>query len=247
MKTRPDYYRILHVQPDAPTAVIKASHRTLMQQLKMHPDLGGDHAHAVLINEAFATLCDPEARAAYDRTRARPDASSRPPEPRPAAPSAPGPSPHSHRTPPTPRQPLSCVFCEAPGAPANSDWPHSVCHACGSALFPAQKHQVTQSSRRTLERLPRSMPLTFRRAVSRQHSWDATTEDVSLNGARFATDVDIRVGECLSLDCQFCSAVAIVRSVAANAGHGGGRHHVGVEFVTLRIKQDRGGLVSTVA
>jgi DnaJ-class molecular chaperone len=49
---RRNYYRILHVQPDAPTEVIKSSYRTLMQRLKMHPDLGGDHSEAALINEA---------------------------------------------------------------------------------------------------------------------------------------------------------------------------------------------------
>ena len=65
-----DYYRILHVQPDAPTAIISASYRTLMQQLRNHPDLGGDHENAVLLNEAHAVLTDPERRAAYDASRA---------------------------------------------------------------------------------------------------------------------------------------------------------------------------------
>ena len=47
------------------------SYLTLMRRLKMHPDLGGDHARAALINEAFATLVDPVRRAAYDRVLAR--------------------------------------------------------------------------------------------------------------------------------------------------------------------------------
>jgi curved DNA-binding protein CbpA len=63
---RRNYYRILHVQPDAPAEVIKASYRTLMSKLRMHPDLGGDHAQAQLVNEAYAVLSDPERRAAYD-------------------------------------------------------------------------------------------------------------------------------------------------------------------------------------
>ena len=64
---RRNYYRILHVQPDAPAEVIKSSYRTLMQRLRMHPDLGGDHWNASLINEAYTVLMDPEQRAAYDR------------------------------------------------------------------------------------------------------------------------------------------------------------------------------------
>src|SRR5215831_10412149 len=67
MNNRRNYYRILHVQPDAPAEVIRTSYRTLMQRLKMHPDLGGEHWTAALLNEAFATLISPEKRASYDR------------------------------------------------------------------------------------------------------------------------------------------------------------------------------------
>src|SRR4030095_16101464 len=72
MENRHNYYRILHVQPDAPTEVIRASYRTLMLRLGMHPDLGGDHWNAALLNEAFATLVDPVKRAQYDATFGRP-------------------------------------------------------------------------------------------------------------------------------------------------------------------------------
>src|SRR5215218_2791183 len=67
MQNRRNYYRILQVQPDAPAEVIRTSYRTLMQRLKMHPDLGGDHWNATLLNEAFTTLNDPDRRAAYDK------------------------------------------------------------------------------------------------------------------------------------------------------------------------------------
>lgn len=66
MKNRRNYYRILHVQPDAPVELIKASYRTLMHKLKHHPDLGGDHATAVIINQAYDTLINTKKRQAYD-------------------------------------------------------------------------------------------------------------------------------------------------------------------------------------
>ena len=66
-KNQRNYYRILFVQPDAPTEIIQASYRTLMQKLKAHPDLGGDEWIAAIINEAFDTLSDPEKRRSYDR------------------------------------------------------------------------------------------------------------------------------------------------------------------------------------
>ena len=67
MKNRRNYYRILHVQPDAPETTIKNNYRTLMQKLKSHPDLGGDDWSASLINVAYATLRHPAKRAEYDR------------------------------------------------------------------------------------------------------------------------------------------------------------------------------------
>ncbi|MFM1991563.1 MAG: hypothetical protein RJA99_4520, partial [Pseudomonadota bacterium] len=68
---RRNHYRILHVQPEAPAEVIKASWRALMQRGRAHPDLGGDPQRAALINEAYAVLSDPARRLDYDRALAR--------------------------------------------------------------------------------------------------------------------------------------------------------------------------------
>lgn len=67
MKNKRNYYRILFVQPDAPVEVIRASYRTLMQKLKQHPDLGGEHWNASVINEAHNVLSNKEKRRVYDR------------------------------------------------------------------------------------------------------------------------------------------------------------------------------------
>lgn len=64
---RRNYYRILHVQPEAPAEVIKAAWRALMHAGRGHPDLGGDPERAALINEAYAVLGDPLKRVEYDR------------------------------------------------------------------------------------------------------------------------------------------------------------------------------------
>lgn len=64
---RRNHYRVLHVQPDAPFEIIRASYRTLLQKLKLHPDLGGDHWNAALVNAAYQALSDPLRREAYDR------------------------------------------------------------------------------------------------------------------------------------------------------------------------------------
>ena len=53
---RRNLYRLLYVQPEAPVEIIKASYRTLMSVLRLHPDLGGDHERAARVNAAYEVL-----------------------------------------------------------------------------------------------------------------------------------------------------------------------------------------------
>lgn len=64
---RRNYYRTLNVQPDASPEIIKNNYRTLLQKLRLHPDLGGKNWNASVINEAYNTLRDPLKRASYDK------------------------------------------------------------------------------------------------------------------------------------------------------------------------------------
>ena len=64
---RRNYYRILNVQPDAPLEIIKNNYRTLLQKLRLHPDLGGENWNATVINKAYNTLRHQKKRAAYDK------------------------------------------------------------------------------------------------------------------------------------------------------------------------------------
>jgi len=244
MKNRRNYYRILHVQSDAPTAVIKGSYRAPIQRLKMHPDLGGDHAQAVLINEELATLTDPEERAAYDRGPKRAsDQRSAPSLPDPPRASRPAPRVPSATSPAA----AACAFRGVACTDADADSPESVCATCGNPPFTARKHHFGGLSRRGIERLRRGMPVTFRLSRSRRDVWSGVTEDVTLNGMRFLSQVSIPLGGRLRIECHFCSAVALVRNVRS---HGSETHRgweCGCEFLTLRIQRERGGLFSVVA
>ena len=64
---RRNFYRILHLQPDAPPEVVRSNFLALMQKLRIHPDLGGEHWDAAQVSEAYAILSDAERRAEYDR------------------------------------------------------------------------------------------------------------------------------------------------------------------------------------
>lgn len=66
MDNRRNFYRILRVQPDASFDVIQQSYRSLMQKLRLHPDLGGEERNARIINQAYAILRNPKRRAKYD-------------------------------------------------------------------------------------------------------------------------------------------------------------------------------------
>ena len=71
MRFRPevDYYEILQVHPRASQEMVKKAYRTLMGEMRGHPDLGGDVERAKLINEAYTVLGDPALRRAYDGAR----------------------------------------------------------------------------------------------------------------------------------------------------------------------------------
>ena len=62
-----NYYKILQVDPSAEPAVIKSAYRTIMLNLKNHPDYGGDTLCAQEINEAYDILKDPVKRCNYDK------------------------------------------------------------------------------------------------------------------------------------------------------------------------------------
>lgn len=66
MIERRNFYRILHVQPDASMAVIRENYRVLMQKLKIHPELSDSNWNESLLDIAYDTLLDPHKRAAYD-------------------------------------------------------------------------------------------------------------------------------------------------------------------------------------
>jgi hypothetical protein len=238
MKNRRNHYRILHVDRDAPAEVIHASYRTLMHRLRIHPDLGGDEAEAALVNEAFATLSDPVKRAAYDRmlepaSAARPGRTAR----RTPVPARPSPPPNA----------TVCSFCAAVSPGTDPARPEVTCTTCGSPLHPPPRHDAGDPSRRAMERLPRELPVAFRRAQSPSVVRRGATKDLSLNGMRLVSPIRLAIDERLLIDNSFCTAVAVVRSARPSVAPQGSGWEYGLEFLTLRFAHDRGGLISTIA
>ncbi len=246
MSDRPDYYKILHVQPDAPTEVIKASFRTLMRRLGMHPDLGGEHDRAALINEAFQTLNDPVTRALYDESRREHETAprSRNPEPGTRHPE-PG-TRHPEPGNPEPVVPSVCTFCRTPYHWADAEDPDASCSCCGAALCPVQRRLNDTESRRAIDRLPRNLRITFVPASAKEKVCKGITQDISLNGLRFVSRLHMPEGERLIIETDFCSAIGVVRSIHLHRAEPD-EWEYGVEFLTMRVKRQRGSLIWTVA
>jgi len=238
MKNRRNYYRILQVQPDASFEVIRTSYHTLMQRLKMHPDLGGDHWNATLINEAYATLTHPGKRAAYDSLiksfRVQRGEQTR------------APLPLLPKLVSLPRLNDSrCPFCDARYQDREAQLPDSTCYRCDSPLFSATRHDAGGTTRRLLERIPRRLKVTCSEASRPELSFEALTEDVSLVGMRLSCPCELSPGQRLKIQCSFAEAVGDVIYVVAKFGVIWPRWQVGVHFLTLKFKQVRGVFLST--
>ena len=235
---RRNYYRILHVQPDAPPEVIKSSYRTLMQRLRMHPDLGGDHWNASLINEAYTVLMDPEQRAAYDReqieyTRGTEPASETAPEPANS-----GPKPRRR---PSARAVDHCPFCQAGNnGQIAAD---TQCAECASPLAHAAGPSRDAGWMRALERVPKSMDLRIWTAWPQSQPHIARARDLSLTGVGFQLPHRLALNSFIKLDSELFASIA--RVVRCQESASAWEH--GAEFYTLRFKRSRGGFVSAEA
>jgi curved DNA-binding protein CbpA len=223
----PDYYRILHVQPDAPAAIVHASYRTLVQRALSSTASAEEIA---LLDTAYAVLGDPERRAAYDLVRTNGSGAA------PAEAEA-----HDASAAAGTR---SCLFCgalhELPRALERDD----ECGRCRSPLFPAERHRLEYSGQRVLNRIPK------RHAIDVWVTWPqpaplrAEMRNLSLNGMSFASSVRLEPNQIVRIECTELRALGRVAHVERDTS-GAERFTAGVEFLTLRFRQIKGSFVST--
>jgi hypothetical protein len=251
---RRNLYRILHVQPEAPTEVIRASYRTLMSALKAHPDLGGDTEGAARINHAWSVLGDPEQRRAYDlqlgeaaRPAHRGNRQAGASQGRGAS------APPSHRAAQgggasaAPFMPEAagrrCAFCMHDlGARAAVD---PVCPACGSPLQapPAPHGRVETSGGRRSPRFASKQAASVRLAPT-GGNWSMSVQDVSLAGCGLCSPVPFAAGDVLRIVAESFDGVAHVVSCRPDGGRGWRVH---ARWVRLRPLRAAGSFVSARA
>jgi hypothetical protein len=232
MENRRNYYRVLQVQPGAPAEIIRASYRTLMQRLRAHPDLGGDHWNATIINEAYAVLSDPLKRARYDRevhAMLEHGRTALRPSPRRESPA---------------RDRQRCLFCAAPHAVAASGPADDHCACCGSPLRAATLHRLTRSGRRAIERLEHRGVLRLYTRWPQRRGIPAECRDLSLNGICFITGASLLPRSVVKLDGPLCDAVIEVVHVRHAPAGETAPWLVGARFLSVAFRRNRGAFVS---
>jgi hypothetical protein len=219
-----DYYRILHVQPDAPAAIIHASYRTLLQRAQ------GSSGETALLDEAYAVLGDAARRAAYDAERSELSGAAH----------------AGHDSDAGPGDTRTCLFCGMPHALNRAIERDDECGRCGSPLCPADRHRLEYSGQRVIHRIPKQCPIAISVTWPQPATIAGTMRDVSLNGMQFTTDVRLQSNQIVRIDCADLRALARIAHVEPNPD-GNAPWRAGVEFLTLRFRQVRGTFVSAEA
>ena len=228
MENRRNYYRVLHVQPDAPAAVIKATYRTLMQNLKMHPDLGGDNWNAILVNEAYEVLSDPLKRERYDRVLLKKLRQRQPQE-------------RVDSLQPSNLGRGHCLFCKTiflivPGRPTNE-----LCSDCRSPLQGNDSEEREITLRRIAARIEESFDITYY-TYWPQSPHRAIATDFSPTGIAIVAPDRFFVGQLVKIDSEILGAVAQVKNHEAIGGSST-PVRVGLKFLTVSFNLPRGTFV----
>jgi hypothetical protein len=232
MNNKRNLYRILQVQPDAPEEIIRASYRTLMQKLRMHPDLGGDTNQATLLNQAYETLTNPQKRADYDqqfKTHLRNQRNQTIDK-------------QSHvRHNPSSERLSKCPFClvEQPRFNRNSD--NHLCISCRSPLQLSTNNTLTGQGKRSINRMPHNGKINMITTWPQTQIYQANIDDLSPKGLQLRCSLKLAPNKILKLFNANLQAIGkVVRCQPDTAGI----YRIGIEFVTLRFENKKGSFLS---
>ena len=271
MKNRRNYYRVLHVQPDAPAAIIKASYRILMQTLKAHPDLGGDIAKAQLLNEAYQIISNPEKRAHYDnnlnlrprvRVTERLTCSSEKLQTikqtqhkeksqkinRTKSQSI---TPEKTLPPMSRRASLRCKFCNTSQSNLSTQAAYSIvihaplqCAHCNSPLNNLAQLDLNSSCKRAISRIEREGTIEFFTQWPQDKAHCGVITDISPNGLGFKSTTRLKFNSILKVNSPLLNAVIKIvnhRQISIKATL---YYKFGAEFLSVEFCAQKGNFFS---
>lgn len=237
MRNRRNYYRILHIQPDAAPAIVRSSYRALMLQLEMHPDHGGDHWNAALINEAYAILSDPRKREEYDQELLK--AGGRKGLERGSSSPfvAPWKAPTRNESPAAvPDAGSRCVFCHNDCKTDPLQDPSLCCAVCRSPLYPASRLELGASGNRAASRMIQRRAVRFFVEWPQQPPFHGQLEDVSPRGLCLATRTRLDEYQIVKIDAGSLQAVGRVAQIRSGRDVAGEPTQYGIEFCTVLLQ-----------
>jgi len=228
MKNRRNLYRLLQVQPDAPIEIIRTSYRTLMRELKQHPDLGGDHGKASMLNEAYEILSDRVRRAEYDKELFQKYTKKILPQKNPTPENTTTRS-FDHNKPPT--------GYTTGGNNSSASESFTASHA---------ENKSQQSRRRKVKRMKRYEEVRY---YSTSHHLEGVAQmlDVSTDGVRFICSQNLNEKVTLRLISRLFRAEAKVITSQKCVLHGRTNYCVGAQFTKVTFHNPRGSFVSNTA
>ncbi|MBW2010711.1 MAG: J domain-containing protein [Deltaproteobacteria bacterium] len=248
MKNRWNYYKLLHVQPDAPVEIIRSSYRTLMLKLKQHPDMGGDDWNAALINEAYETLADAEKRAKYDREllgfnkvkvakgveTLQAQETNRKNEFRRYQ--------HLNSIPS-----YSCPFCKTFYSGDIHMETERLCNYCRSPLNPVVKMRLNTEQGRAVKRMAaQHSKITFYTSWP-QDGYHGHIQDLSPMGVQIHTEEMLQKEQLIKIESDILNATANVVYCRSQDDGGLQGYVIGVKFFTLWLQQALGTFLSVTA
>ncbi len=223
--------------------MLKSSYRALMLSLEMHPDRGGDHWNAALINEAYGVLSDPVKRAEYDKILDMARRRSGPPSDRSATSSRTDPASAGRPTQHDVADQPGCLFCSSDRTLADSLAAAPVCADCRSPLTPAGAAQLEASGRRAARRVARDGTVGYYTRWPQPAPREGRIVDLSPRGLQFESRAPIELFRIIKLEGPLLDAVARVVTCRDR----GRSFAVAVEFYTVHFHRSRGTFVSTSA
>lgn len=236
-----NHYDVLHVSRDAPVEIIRGSYRTLMQQMKAHPDLGGDTGTAARINSAYAVLSDPVRRCEYD---ARLDVLSR------IAAGFEGAraTPQSAQSKSEFIDPaVQCAFCTTAHGLGRRIESDASCANCGGPLCVAANERDESIDQRAMTRIRRRLDVTFLTHWRQSRGFAGHTDDLSLDGLRLVTRQGLYLGQRIRILCPVVDAVGRITYCGQRSAGLWTENVAGVSFITSKIVRSVGGLLSRQA
>ncbi len=227
MINRRNYYRLLQVQPDAPFEVIRASYRTLLKELKVHPELGGDDRNAKVLNEAYSTLSDSYRRSAYDKKLYEKYTKK----------------PFREST----DQRVSfvtffCPFCKR--LLACQAYPNERCATCRSPLKSFDEEELQQSCRRTIARRKKSGKINYFTTWP-QKGQPAEIIDISPAGMSFRCWEKLKSKSIIKISGPSVKAIGEVKHSYKIFLKGRTLYTVGVHFCSVTFSNQSGAFCST--